>query len=91
VIEAITENLGMKLELWRELDEFVKDGAVFATTTSSLSVIDQRVHRTAASLHRACTLQPRQVMPLLEVVPDGYDRRRRSQDRAFEFRREVAS
>src|SRR5436305_805244 len=41
VIEAITENLGMKLELWKELDELVKDGAVFATNTSSLSVIDQ--------------------------------------------------
>ena len=41
VIEAITENLGMKLELWKELDDLVKDGAVFATNTSSLSVIDQ--------------------------------------------------
>ena len=36
VIEAITENLQMKLDLWRELDAKVKDGAVFATNTSSL-------------------------------------------------------
>src|SRR3954465_10048670 len=41
VIEAITEDLALKLDLWRELDAFVKDGAVFATNTSSLSVIDQ--------------------------------------------------
>src|SRR3954447_25509300 len=41
VIEAITENLGKKIELWRELDGLVQDGAVFATNTSSLSVIDQ--------------------------------------------------
>jgi len=41
VIEAITEDLGRKLELWRELDGIVKDGAVLATNTSSLSVIDQ--------------------------------------------------
>src|SRR4051794_24822861 len=41
VIEAITENLGMKLELWRELDGLVKDDAVFATNTSSLAGIDQ--------------------------------------------------
>jgi 3-hydroxybutyryl-CoA dehydrogenase len=69
VIEAITENLGKKLELWRELDGLVKDGAVFATNTSSLSVIDQaastgRPHR-FIGLH---FFNPAQVMPLLEVV-----------------------
>jgi 3-hydroxybutyryl-CoA dehydrogenase len=69
VIEAITENLGMKLDLWRELDGRVKDGAVFATNTSSLSVIDQaastgRPHR-FIGLH---FFNPAQVMPLLEVV-----------------------
>src|ERR671918_742864 len=41
VIEAITEDLGLKLEMWRELDGIVKDGAVLATNTSSLAVIDQ--------------------------------------------------
>ena len=69
VIEAITENLEMKIELWRELDEFVKDEAVFATNTSSLAVIDQaaqtrRPHR-FIGLH---FFNPAQVMPLLEVV-----------------------
>ncbi len=41
VIEAITENLALKLEMWKEVDEIVKAEAVFATNTSSLSVIDQ--------------------------------------------------
>ncbi|HEY0630589.1 MAG TPA: 3-hydroxyacyl-CoA dehydrogenase NAD-binding domain-containing protein, partial [Thermoleophilaceae bacterium] len=69
VIEAITESLDLKLELWRELDGLVKDGAVFATNTSSLSVIDQ-----AASTGRPNRFiglhffNPAQVMPLLEVV-----------------------
>jgi 3-hydroxybutyryl-CoA dehydrogenase len=69
VIEAITEDLERKLELWRELDGIVKDGAVFATNTSSLSVIDQ-----AASTGRPNRFiglhffNPPQVMPLLEVV-----------------------
>jgi 3-hydroxybutyryl-CoA dehydrogenase len=69
VIEAITENLPLKLELWKELDGLVQDGAVFATNTSSLSVIDQ-----AASTGRANRFiglhffNPAQVMPLLEVV-----------------------
>src|ERR687887_703510 len=35
MIEAITEDLGMKLEMWRELDGRIKDGAVLATNTSS--------------------------------------------------------
>jgi 3-hydroxybutyryl-CoA dehydrogenase len=69
VIEAITEDLGLKLEMWRELDAIVKDGAVLATNTSSLSVIDQaastrRPHR-FIGLH---FFNPAQVMPLLEVV-----------------------
>src|ERR1700742_4722359 len=41
VIEAITESLPLKLEMWKELDSIVKAEAVFATNTSSLSVIDQ--------------------------------------------------
>ena len=41
VIEAITEDLAMKLEMWREVDEIAKQSAVFATNTSSLAVIDQ--------------------------------------------------
>ncbi len=41
VIEAITENLQLKLEMWKEIDQIVKSDAVFATNTSSLAVIDQ--------------------------------------------------
>jgi 3-hydroxybutyryl-CoA dehydrogenase len=69
VVEAITENLGMKVDMWRELDGIVKDGAVLATNTSSLSVIDQ-----AAATKRPDRFiglhffNPAQVMPLLEVV-----------------------
>ena len=69
VIEAITEDLGKKLDMWREMDGVVKDGAVFATNTSSLSVIEQ-----AASTGRPDRFiglhffNPAQVMPLLEVV-----------------------
>src|SRR4051794_11073343 len=69
VIEVITESLPKKLELWKDRDGPVKDGAVFATNTSSLSVIDQaaptgRAHR----LTGPHFFTPAQVMPLLEVV-----------------------
>lgn len=70
VIEAITENLDLKREFWGEIDGIVTDeNAVFATNTSSLSVIDQAVATGRPNrfigLH---FFNPAQVMPLLEVV-----------------------
>src|SRR5687767_11423615 len=69
VIEAITENLGLKLEMWRELDGIVKPEALFATNTSSLSVIDQAAATSRPQqflgLHY---FNPAQVMKLVEVV-----------------------
>ncbi|MGZ8666929.1 MAG: 3-hydroxyacyl-CoA dehydrogenase family protein [Solirubrobacterales bacterium] len=69
VIEAITEDLDGKLEMWREVDALVKDGAFFASNTSSLPVAEQaavtgRPER-FLGLH---FFNPAQVMPLLEVV-----------------------
>jgi 3-hydroxybutyryl-CoA dehydrogenase len=69
VIEAITEDLDLKLDLWRELDRIVKPEAYFATNTSSLPVADQAAATTRPEkflgLH---FFNPAQVMPLLEVV-----------------------
>jgi 3-hydroxybutyryl-CoA dehydrogenase len=69
VIEAITEDLDMKLEMWKELDQIVKDGALFATNTSSLGVVNQAAVTSRPEhfigLH---FFNPAQVMPLLEVV-----------------------
>jgi 3-hydroxybutyryl-CoA dehydrogenase len=69
VIEAITEDLDRKLEMWRELDGIVKDDAYLATNTSSLSVATQadgtRRPEAMIGLH---FFNPPQVMPLLEVV-----------------------
>ncbi|MGH2954247.1 MAG: 3-hydroxyacyl-CoA dehydrogenase family protein [Solirubrobacterales bacterium] len=69
VIEAITEDLEAKLEMWRELDGIVKPEAYFATNTSSLPVAEQsaatgRPER-FLGLH---FFNPAQMMPLLEVV-----------------------
>jgi len=69
VIEAITESLPLKLEMWREIDEIVKPDAVFATNTSSLAVIDQAAVTSRpgqfVGLHY---FNPAQVMKLVEVV-----------------------
>jgi len=69
VIEAIDEDLGKKLEMWKEVDGIVKDDAFLATNTSSLPVEEQakgtgRPDR-FLGLH---FFNPPQVMPLLEVV-----------------------
>jgi len=69
VIEAITEDLGLKLDMWREVDGIVKPEAVFATNTSSLAVISQAAATSRADrflgLH---FFNPVQVMKLLEVI-----------------------
>lgn len=69
VIEAITEDMDRKLEMWKAVDEIVQDDAYFATNTSSLPVADQ-----AAATKRPEKFiglhffNPPQVMPLIEVV-----------------------
>ncbi|MHB8532200.1 MAG: 3-hydroxyacyl-CoA dehydrogenase family protein [Solirubrobacteraceae bacterium] len=69
VLEAITESLPQKLEMWRELDAIVKPEAIFATNTSSLPVVDQaaatRRPQQFVGLHY---FNPAQVMKLVEVV-----------------------
>ena len=40
IIECAKEEMGMKKALLGELDEIVKDGAIFATNTSSLSITE---------------------------------------------------
>jgi 3-hydroxybutyryl-CoA dehydrogenase len=69
VIEAITEDLDAKLEMWREVDAVVRPGAYFATNTSSLPVAEQAAATSRPErflgLH---FFNPAQVMPLLEVV-----------------------
>ena len=69
VIEAITEDLAAKLEMWKEVDGVVKQDAIFATNTSSLPVIDQAAATSRPDrflgLHY---FNPAQVMKLVEVV-----------------------
>jgi 3-hydroxybutyryl-CoA dehydrogenase len=61
--------MGLKLEMWREMNEVLNDDAVCTTNTSSLPVVDQAV----ATEHPDRFLglhffNPAQVMKLVEVV-----------------------
>ncbi|HVE99421.1 MAG TPA: 3-hydroxybutyryl-CoA dehydrogenase [Mycobacteriales bacterium] len=70
VVEAVVEDLSVKRALFAALDEVVKPGAILATTTSSLPVIE-----CAAATGRPADVigmhwfNPATVMRLVEVVP----------------------
>ena len=70
VVEAVVEDLAVKKALFSALDEVVKPGAVLATTTSSLPVIEcaQATSRPqdVVGMH---WFNPATVMRLVEVVP----------------------
>ncbi|MDO5047794.1 MAG: 3-hydroxybutyryl-CoA dehydrogenase [Anaerococcus sp.] len=69
VIEAATENPKLKKEIFKELDEVVKEGAILASNTSSLSITD-----IAANTNRPEKVigmhffNPVPVMKLVEVI-----------------------
>jgi 3-hydroxybutyryl-CoA dehydrogenase len=70
VIEAVAEELSVKKAIFAALDDIVKPGAVLATTTSSLPVIECA---TATSRPQDVVgmhwFNPATVMKLVEVVP----------------------
>jgi len=86
VIEAVTESLPLKLEMWKEVDAVVKPEAYFASNTSSLAIIDQAAATSRPErflgLHY---FNPAQVMKLVEVV-----RAVTTSDEAFEAGLEFA-
>ncbi len=69
VIEAVTENLEVKIPIFRALDKACKSQAIFASNTSSLSITDMAVETSRRSqfvgLH---FFNPVPVMKLVEVV-----------------------
>ncbi|MBS2961865.1 NAD(P)-binding domain-containing protein [Actinocrinis puniceicyclus] len=69
VVEAVVEDLGVKTALFKELDAVCKPGAVLATTTSSLPVIECAMAtgrpREVVGIH---FFNPAPVMRLVEVV-----------------------
>jgi len=69
VVEAVAEDLPVKVEIFKELDRSVKPDAILASTTSSLSVVDlaavtDRPDR-VLGLH---FFNPAPIMKLVEIV-----------------------
>jgi 3-hydroxybutyryl-CoA dehydrogenase len=69
VLESIVEDLEAKKDLFNELDRIVQDGAILATNTSTLSVIDLAME--TGRPERVCGIHffnPATAMKLVEVV-----------------------
>ena len=68
-MEAIAEDLAIKQELFRDLDRICKPGAILATTTSSLPIIQcANVTSRPGDVVGMHFFNPAQVMKLVEVV-----------------------
>ncbi|GIL36180.1 3-hydroxyacyl-CoA dehydrogenase family protein [Phycicoccus sp. DTK01] len=69
VVEAVAEDLAVKQDLFRDLDRICKPGAILATTTSSLPIIDcAKVTARPQDVIGMHFFNPAQVMRLVEVV-----------------------
>lgn len=68
IIEAAIENMAIKKETFKKLDEICKKETIFASNTSSLSVteIGQGLTRPLIGMH---FFNPAPVMKLIEVIP----------------------
>jgi 3-hydroxybutyryl-CoA dehydrogenase len=69
VIESVLEDLTVKKELFSELDRTVKDGAILATNTSTLPVIELAAETSRPD--RVCGIHffnPAPMMALVEIV-----------------------
>ena len=69
VIEAATENPKLKKDIFKELDEVVKEGAILASNTSSLSITDiAAVTNRPENVIGMHFFNPVPVMKLVEVI-----------------------
>jgi 3-hydroxybutyryl-CoA dehydrogenase len=69
VVEAVVEEIGVKTALFANLDEICKPGAVLATTTSSLPVVEMAaVTSRPADVVGMHFFNPAAIMRLVEIV-----------------------
>jgi len=69
VVEAATENMGIKLELFQKMDEFSPESAILATNTSSISITKiAAVTKRPSQVIGMHFMNPVPVMKLIEVI-----------------------
>jgi 3-hydroxybutyryl-CoA dehydrogenase len=68
VIESIVEDLPLKKHLFNELDRVCNDGAILATNTSTLPVVEMAMESRPEKVCGIHFFNPAPMMPLVEVV-----------------------
>jgi len=69
IVEAVPENIELKKSVWAEVDKYAKEGAIFASNTSSISITEM-----ASATRRPdkfCGMHffnPPQLMNLVEII-----------------------
>ena len=89
VIEAASENMGTKKELFRQLDEMCRPEVILATNTSSLSVTEiASVTKRDDKVIGMHFFNPAPVMKLVEMIP-GYNTSQETIDFAVDMAKEL--
>ncbi len=89
VVEAATENIALKLEVFEQLDEYAPKNAILATNTSSISIT-----KIAAATSRAGKvigmhfMNPVPVMKLVEII-NGYATKKEVTDTIVELSKQL--
>ncbi len=69
IVEAATENLELKLKIFKDLDQFAKPGAILASNTSSISITKiASVTQRGGQVIGMHFMNPVPVMKLVEVI-----------------------
>ena len=89
VIEAASENMGTKKELFRQLDEMCRPEVILATNTSSLSVTEiASVTKRDDKVIGMHFFNPAQVMKLVQMIP-GYNTSQETIDFAVDMAKKL--
>ena len=89
IIEAVSENLGLKQRIFRDLDSLCPSGTILATNTSVISITE--IAKEARNRERVLGTHfwnPPYLIPLVEVIK-GEETSPQVMDRAFELLRLV--
>jgi 3-hydroxybutyryl-CoA dehydrogenase len=89
VIEAATENIDLKLNIFKQLDEFAQPGAILASNTSSISItriasVTNRPNK-VIGMH---FMNPVPVMKLVEII-NGYATEKEVSDAIVELSKQL--
>ncbi len=66
VVEAATENIDLKLKIFKDLDSVVKADAILATNTSSISIT--KIAAVTSRPHKVCGMHFMNPVPLMQLV-----------------------